>query len=76
MALVALIGFIPAIVVFILVYMRFGFKEPALPAAIYASATTLLCWGLFHKLLAWRGRVAARRSLSARCAPHSVSSDE
>ena len=52
MALVALIGFIPAIFVFIFVYMHFGFKEPALPAAIYAFATAFLCWGLFHKLLA------------------------
>jgi putative tricarboxylic transport membrane protein len=52
MGLVALIGFIPAIAVFIFVYMRFGFKEPALNAGVYALATTLLCWGLFHKLLA------------------------
>ena len=52
MGLVALIGFIPAIFVFIFVYMHFGFKEPALHAAIYAFATAFLCWGLFHKLLA------------------------
>jgi len=52
MALVALIGFIPAIVVFIFVYMHFGFKEPAASSAVYAFATALLCWGLFHKLLA------------------------
>jgi putative tricarboxylic transport membrane protein len=52
MALVALIGFIPAIVVFIFVYMHFGFKEPAVNSAVYAFATALLCWGLFHKLLA------------------------
>jgi putative tricarboxylic transport membrane protein len=52
MALVALIGFIPAIVVFIFVYMHFGFKEPAINSAVYAFATALLCWGLFHKLLA------------------------
>jgi putative tricarboxylic transport membrane protein len=52
MALVATIGFIPAIAVFIFVYMHFGFKEPAVNSAVYASATTLLCWGLFHKLLA------------------------
>ena len=52
MALVALIGFIPAIVVFIFVYMHFGFKEPAANSAVYAFATALLCWGLFHKLLA------------------------
>jgi TctA family transporter len=52
MALVALIGFIPAIFVFIFVYMHFGFKEPAINSAVYAFATALLCWGLFHKLLA------------------------
>jgi len=52
MALVATIGFIPAIVVFIFVYMHFGFKEPAVNSAIYAVVTALLCWGLFHKLLA------------------------
>jgi hypothetical protein len=34
------------------VYMHFGFKEPAGSSAIYAGATALLCWGLFHKLLA------------------------
>jgi TctA family transporter len=52
MALVATIGFIPAIAVFIFVYMHFGFKEPAVNSTIYAFATALLCWGLFHKLLA------------------------
>jgi putative tricarboxylic transport membrane protein len=52
MALVATIGFIPAIAVFIFVYMHFGFKEPAVNSAVYAVATALLCWGLFHKLLA------------------------
>jgi len=52
LVLVALVGFIPAIAVFIFVYMHFGFKQPALHAAVYAAATTLLCWGLFHQLLA------------------------
>ena len=52
MGLVALIGFIPAIAVFIFVYMHFGFREPAWAAALYAAATTLLCWFLFHRLLA------------------------
>src|SRR5579864_4963114 len=52
LVLVALVGFIPAIAIFIFVYMHFGFKEPALHAAGYAAATTLLCWGLFHQLLA------------------------
>ena len=52
LVLVAVVGFIPAIAIFIFVYMHFGFKEPALHAAAYAAATTLLCWGLFHQLLA------------------------
>jgi len=52
MLLVAAVGFIPAIAIFIFVYMHFGFKQPALHAAGYAAATTLLCWGLFHQLLA------------------------
>jgi putative tricarboxylic transport membrane protein len=52
MALVALVGFIPAIAIFIFVYMHFGFREPAWAAALYATATTLLCWVLFHRLLA------------------------
>jgi putative tricarboxylic transport membrane protein len=52
LALVAAIGFIPAIPVFIFTYMHFGFKEPRTMSAVYAAATTLLCWVLFHKLLA------------------------
>jgi TctA family transporter len=52
MALVAAVGFIPAIAIFIFAYMHLRFKEPALHSAVYAAATTLLCWGLFHKLLA------------------------
>jgi putative tricarboxylic transport membrane protein len=52
MGLVALVGFIPAIAIFIFVYMHFGFREPAWAAALYAAATTLLCWVLFHRLLA------------------------
>ena len=45
--LVALIGFIPAIALFIFAYMRFGFGEPSLAAIGYAAGTTLLCWGVF-----------------------------
>jgi putative tricarboxylic transport membrane protein len=52
MGLVELIGFIPAITVFIFAYMRFGFKEPAVSSALYAIATTILCYVLFHRLLA------------------------
>ena len=52
MALVAVTGFLPAIAIFIFAYMHLGFKESPLSAAAYAAITTLLCWGLFHKLLA------------------------
>jgi putative tricarboxylic transport membrane protein len=52
MALVAVIGFIPAIAIFIFAYMHLGFKESPASAAAYAAVTALLCWGLFHKLLA------------------------
>jgi putative tricarboxylic transport membrane protein len=52
LVLVALVGFIPAIAIFIVAYMHLGFKEPLANAVAYAVITTLLCWGLFHKLLA------------------------
>jgi len=43
-ALVALIGFIPAIAVFVFAYMRFGFGEPWPTALGFAAATTLVCY--------------------------------
>jgi TctA family transporter len=54
-ALVALVGFIPAIAVFVFAYMRFGFGEPAWPSLGYAAATTILCLIVFHWALqvAW-----------------------
>jgi hypothetical protein len=52
LALVAVVGFIPAIAIFIVAYMHLGFKESLFSAVAYAAITTLLCWGLFHKLLA------------------------
>jgi putative tricarboxylic transport membrane protein len=52
LALVAAVGFIPAIAIFIVAYMHLGFKESLVSAVAYAAVTTLLCWGLFHKLLA------------------------
>src|SRR5262249_51520391 len=53
--LIALIGFIPAIGVFIFAYMCFGFGETWIDAAGYAVATTLVCWGVFDRALhvAW-----------------------
>ncbi len=52
LGLVAIVGFIPAIAIFIVAYMHLGFKETPASAAAYAVITALLCWGLFHKLLA------------------------
>jgi hypothetical protein len=54
-AMVALIGFIPAIALFVFAYMSFGFGEPRLPSLGYAAATTLLCWIVFQWALqvAW-----------------------
>jgi TctA family transporter len=58
-AAVWLIGFIPAIAVFVFAYMAFGFGEPPLSSLGYAAATTLLCWVVFH----WALRVAWPQSL-------------
>ena len=54
-ALVALIGFIPAIAVFVCAYMRFGFGERWAMALGFAAATTCLCYLVFHWALgvAW-----------------------
>jgi hypothetical protein len=54
-ALVWLIGFIPAIAVFVFAYMRFGFGEPWPASLGYAAATTVLCTIVFHWALqvAW-----------------------
>jgi TctA family transporter len=52
MALIAVAGFIPAIAIFIFAYMHLGFGERPGRAAACGAVTALLCWGLFHKLLA------------------------
>jgi putative tricarboxylic transport membrane protein len=52
LALVAAIGFIPAIALFIFAYMHLGFGERPVRAAACGALTALLCWGLFHELLA------------------------
>ncbi len=52
LALVALIGFIPAIPVFVFVYMSWGFDEPRAYAALYAVCTAVFCWFVFDQLLA------------------------
>jgi len=53
--LVSLIGFIPAIGLFVFAYMRWGFGESWVNAIGYAAATTLACWGVFDRALhvAW-----------------------
>jgi hypothetical protein len=51
-ALVALIGFVPAIALFVCSYMRFGFGEPWRNAVSFAAATTLVCYVVFHWALA------------------------
>jgi TctA family transporter len=49
MALVWLIGFIPAILVFIVAYMSFGFGEPLPRSLFYGVAVAVACWGLFDR---------------------------
>ena len=46
------IGFVPAIAVFVFAYMCLGFREPALQSLGFAAGTALLAWGLFDQLLA------------------------
>jgi putative tricarboxylic transport membrane protein len=50
--LIALIGFVPAIAVFVFAYMWLGFGERPLASAGFAAATALLCWALFDRALA------------------------
>jgi putative tricarboxylic transport membrane protein len=50
--LIAVIGFVPAIAIFVFGYMRFGFGERSLSSAGFALATVLLCWALFDQALA------------------------
>jgi putative tricarboxylic transport membrane protein len=51
-ALVSLIGFVPAIALFVFAYMRFGFGEPWTTALGFSVATTLVCYVVFHWALA------------------------
>jgi TctA family transporter len=48
-ALASLIGFVPAIGVFVFVYMGIGFREPVARAAIFAVAMTIFCYALFDR---------------------------
>jgi TctA family transporter len=58
-ALIALVGFIPAIFLFIFAYMSWGFGESSTSSLAYAAATTLICWVVFH----WALNVAWPHSL-------------
>jgi len=57
LAAIWLVGFLPAIAIFVFAYMRFGFGEPTSHSLGFAAATVLLCWGLFDRILAvaWPG---------------------
>ncbi len=59
MVLIALVGFIPAICLFIFAYMNWGFGEAWTSSLGYAAATTLVCWVVFN----WALNVAWPHSL-------------
>ena len=42
-----MVGFMPAICLFIFAYMRWGFGETWTSSLGYAAATTLVCWAVF-----------------------------
>jgi hypothetical protein len=46
--LIWIIGFLPAIFVFVLAYMTLGFGEPLLRSSIAAAGIAAACWALFH----------------------------
>jgi hypothetical protein len=48
-ALAAVIGFIPAIGVFVLIYMGIGFREPLPRAVVFGAAMTLFCYVVFDR---------------------------
>jgi len=52
LAAIWLVGFIPAIAIFVFAYMCLGFGEPVLHSLGFAAATTLFAWGLFDRVLA------------------------
>ncbi len=63
--LIAVIGFIPAIALFILAYMRWGFGEPWTNSFGYAAATTCVCWIVFE----WALKVAWPQSFIGNLVP-------
>ena len=48
-ALAALVGFIPAIGLFVVAYMAVGFRQPWLRSLQWAAATVILCWLVFDQ---------------------------
>jgi TctA family transporter len=65
MILVELVGFIPAIGVFVFCYMRLGFEQTLRRALLSAVILTLLCWGIFD----WGLRVPWPHSLLGNAFP-------
>jgi hypothetical protein len=49
LVLVALVGFVPAIGLVILAWMRIGFGRPWFGSIAYAAATTVACWAVFDR---------------------------
>ena len=47
--LAAAIGFIPAIGLFVFLYMSIGFREPLHRAAIFGAVMAVFCWGVFDR---------------------------
>jgi hypothetical protein len=47
--LAATIGFIPAIGVFVFIYMGLGFREPMWRAAVFGAAMALFCYAVFDR---------------------------
>jgi hypothetical protein len=52
LVMVALVGFVPAIGLFVALYMGVGFREPWPKALLFAAAMTIFCWALFDRGLA------------------------
>jgi len=47
--LASLIGFIPAIGIFVVLYMGLGFRESLVRAAVFGAAVTLFCYSVFDR---------------------------
>lgn len=52
---VALVGFLPAVLIFVVSFMVVGFNRPLLSSVVYGVGTTIFCYLVFHRLLhvAW-----------------------